>query len=38
MYNLSFLPWVGAKYENGILGYDNNNVILYGKTPNQGKK
>lgn len=38
MYNLSFLPWVGAKYENGILGYDNNNAILYGKTPNQGKK
>ncbi len=38
MYNLSFLPWVGAKYENGILGYDNNNAILYGTTPNQGKK
>lgn len=35
---IGFLPWEGDKYGNGILGYDNNNSILYGKTLNQGKK
>ena len=29
-------PWVGSHYQDGILGYNNNDVITYGNTNNPG--